>query len=98
MQLNPNDAGAHNNLGVILAALQRFKEAAFHFQEAVRVDPHQAVFHRNLGAAMHNLGRDREAISHCQRALRLDPDDPKARIFLRRAEAQLQQSSRTPKP
>ena len=38
-QFNPDDAGAHINLGAALAAQGRFEEAATHYAESIRLDP-----------------------------------------------------------
>jgi len=49
--LAPDSAAAHNNLGVALASTGAVKEAAGHFQQAVRLQPDFAEARRNLEAA-----------------------------------------------
>jgi len=48
VRLNPNDPGAHNNLGSALAAQGRFEEAINHFHEALRLSPADVNVLNNL--------------------------------------------------
>jgi len=48
IQLNPNSALAHNNLGVVLYLLNRYEEAEEEFREALRLKPNLDDAHDNL--------------------------------------------------
>ena len=42
MRINPDNAIAHNNLGVVFARKGNAKEAVSQFSEAIRIDPDYA--------------------------------------------------------
>jgi tetratricopeptide (TPR) repeat protein len=71
LEIDPDYANAHNNLGRALMLLQQFDEAVVHFHAAIAIDPRDAQFHHNLSFALVQLGRVREAIEQCQQALAL---------------------------
>ena len=48
LSLNPNDAEAHQNLGVLLAQTGHVPEAMAHLQEAVRLKPNYALARANI--------------------------------------------------
>ena len=48
VQVNPNDATAHNNLGATLRDLGQFKEAVVHYRHAIRLDPGYAITYDSL--------------------------------------------------
>jgi len=48
LRLNPNNALAHNNLGVVLYHLKRYEEAEKEFREALRLKPNLDDAHDNL--------------------------------------------------
>ena len=70
----PENAGAHNNLGNVLAESGRLPEAMTQYQAALRLVPEYADAHANLGNADFKLGRIEEAIGEYQAALRYRPD------------------------
>ncbi len=76
LQLNPNHAEAHNNLGVVLTTQpNRQQEAIGQFEQAVRLDPNNADAQLNLGIALANdPARTAEALQHLEAANRLHPD------------------------
>jgi tetratricopeptide (TPR) repeat protein len=49
IQLNPQDAVAHTNLGLLLKEQGRAEEAEAAYCEAIRLNPQDAVAHTNLG-------------------------------------------------
>jgi protein O-mannosyl-transferase len=70
----PNNAEAHNNLGVVLAGLGRGDEAIAHYRKALAIKPAYADAHNNLGVALAGRGPVEEAIAHYQEALESKPD------------------------
>ena len=78
MEAWPEDAEAHNNLGIALASAGRMAEAAEAFREAVRLDPAGVLAHRNLGIALEELGDADGAQRHYAEAQRLETAAPAA--------------------
>jgi len=74
LEVSPNDAKAHTNLGVALARTGNPGEAIAHHQKALELDPEDTEVHMNLGVALAAAGKWDEAITHCRKALELDPD------------------------
>jgi Flp pilus assembly protein TadD len=77
VQVSPDSARAHNSLGAIYGNQGRLSDAAFHFQEALRLRPDgQEAQHilPNLARALMDLGRTADAIPYLQQSLRLWPD------------------------
>lgn len=74
LELNPNYADAHNNLGVWLYQQRRPREAEMHLREALRLQPLLAPAHNNLGSVLSETGRHEEALEHLQRAVTLNPN------------------------
>jgi len=56
LALNPDNWRVRNNLGVLLAKSGNFKEAAVHFQEAVRINPDDISAKKNLERIRSLLG------------------------------------------
>jgi tetratricopeptide (TPR) repeat protein len=86
LQLDPDFAEAHFNLGNLLLRTGRRNDAIAHFESAVRLKPDFAEAHTNLGSALITQpGRLPEAIEHFEAALRANPDYAPARNNLARA-------------
>ena len=51
LRLNPNNAAAHNQFGVLLGRQGKMKEAAEHFEQAVKLNPDDAGAKANLSKA-----------------------------------------------
>ena len=51
IRLNPDDAYAHNNLGITYAELKRYDEALVSYKEVIRINPDDAEAHNGLGAS-----------------------------------------------
>ena len=79
LQLNPDSAGAHSNLGNALNDQDRFDEAIEYLERAIQIQPDCAEAHNNLGNALRNKGLIDEAIAACGRAIKLRPDYAVAR-------------------
>jgi tetratricopeptide (TPR) repeat protein len=73
LEINPQDAKTHNNLGRALAGKGEFDEAIGHWQKALEVNPKYAEARNNLGVALIRKGEFDKAISHFQDVLRLNP-------------------------
>ena len=69
LQINPDYAEAHNNLGATLFQKGKVDEAIPHFQEALRIKPDYAHAESNLGNALFKKGKVDEAISHYQESV-----------------------------
>jgi tetratricopeptide (TPR) repeat protein len=74
VDLMPNDAGAHNNLGTTLEGLGRRDEAAASYRRALDIKPDFAEVWSNLGNTLKDLGRFDEAMASYRRALEIEPD------------------------
>ena len=70
--LKPDDADAHNNLGVTYLNKQDLDGAIAEFREALRLKP-DTVAHCNLGLALYGKGDFDGAIAEYREALRLNP-------------------------
>jgi tetratricopeptide (TPR) repeat protein len=81
LELRPDLAEAHNNLGNALLSLKRFEEAVSSYRRALALRPNAPGAHANLGNALHALGRPQEALIHCRRALELEPNSAEAELL-----------------
>lgn len=73
IKLDPNSVALFGNLGIILAGLKQFAEAAKAFGQAIALKPNKPELHNNLGNVLNESGRRQEAIAAYEAALRLDP-------------------------
>ena len=79
VQLDPQDAGAHNNLGFLLQQAQgRLKEAEKSYRKAIELKPDNAKAHYNFGIMLQELGRLDEAEASYTQAITIKPDYAKA--------------------
>ena len=90
-RIDPTDAGAHNNLGVLYFQKGMIAEAIAAFSRGLELDPKMQVAQRNLEIAYHNTGYYDRRVSELQERLRQSPDDRDARLELGRAYAALGQ-------
>jgi predicted O-linked N-acetylglucosamine transferase (SPINDLY family) len=74
IEVNPNFAPAHSNLGASLKALQRLDEAVASYERAIALAPDTAEAHSNLGNALRELRRPTEALARYDHAIALKPD------------------------
>jgi len=72
----PENALAHNNLGMAFVERNRITEAAEQFRLAVDLAPWDTDARSNLGNALRALGRPRDALVEYHEALDQKPDDP----------------------
>jgi tetratricopeptide (TPR) repeat protein len=71
LQLNPDVAAAHINLGSALIALTRFAEALPSLDKAIALKPDFAEAYANRAAALNALKRHDQALASCDRAIAL---------------------------
>jgi len=70
--LNPKDADAHYQLGLIYLQRRQFAMAAERFKRAVEIDPTGADAHYQLGCVARQTDKLDEAIEHLRTAARYD--------------------------
>jgi predicted O-linked N-acetylglucosamine transferase (SPINDLY family) len=73
-KLSPNDAEAHNNLGVALQERGQLDGAVASYRSALRIDPGFVEAHYNLGNVLSELGRLEEAVASYRSALKINPN------------------------
>ena len=81
LEIKPDYAEAHNNLGIALAGRGRIDEAIAHYQKALEIKPDYAEAHNNLGIVLAGRGQDR-------RGHRPLPEGPGTQARLRRGPQQ----------
>ena len=74
LELNPDYAEAHNNLGIALKDQGQLDEAVACCRRALELKPDYAEAHNNLGLALKEQGKLDEAVACYRRALELKPD------------------------
>ena len=57
LEINPNYAEAHNNLGIAFLQKGQVDEAIDQYQKALEINPNYADAHNNLGIAFSQKGR-----------------------------------------
>ena len=70
--LNPNDADAHYQLGLIYMQRRQYESATDGFRKAVKIAPNEPDAHYQLGRIMREQGHFAEAVEHCRAAARCD--------------------------
>jgi tetratricopeptide (TPR) repeat protein len=84
LELSPDHAVAHYNLGLIGILGNRPEEAFTHLNQAIAVLPSYAEAHSNLGVLLEATGRADEAFVHYRTALESRPDNVAAHANLAR--------------
>ena len=74
----PNNADAHNVLGVSLLALGRHDKAIEAVEQAVKLNPEAPSYHANLGELLRQSGQAAGAEKPLLEAIRLDPNNAQA--------------------
>jgi len=69
VELDPQDAEAHSNLGNTLKELGRFQDAEAACRKAIALKPNFADAHNNLGVTLHKLGKLEEAEASYKQAI-----------------------------
>jgi len=78
IEINPNFAEGHSNLGVILKDLGKLKDAELSIRKAIEISPDFAEAHSNLGSILRDLGKLHDAELSTRKAIELNPDLAKA--------------------
>lgn len=71
--LNPADASAHYNLGLLYQKRGEMGAAAGSFQRAIEIDPTETDAYYQLGRIAREQGHLNEAIQHFERVVQLEP-------------------------
>lgn len=79
--LNPADASAHYNLGLIYQQRGQFEEAKASFRRAVEIDPDEMDAHYQLGRIAREEGRLGDAINHFDPVVRHNPEHSQSEIW-----------------
>jgi predicted TPR repeat methyltransferase len=74
LEISPNDAEAHCNLGVTLQELGRLEESEESYNKAIAIKPDLAEAHYNLGNILKKLGRLEESEASYNKAIAIKPD------------------------
>ena len=74
VQLVPDDAESHYNLGVALKNLGLLNDAVASYRRAIKIKPNYVEAHHNLGNALKDLMQLKDAEASFRLALKLDPN------------------------
>ena len=74
-RIDPGDAGAHNNLGVLYYNKGLYEEAVSAFMRALELDAKMQVAQRNLEIAYFTTGYYDRRVSELKEKLRASPAD-----------------------
>ena len=76
IEMEPNSADAHNDLGHVLFQSDVAQEAVFVLKKAIRLNPYPpSMYFHNLAWAYHSLGKYEEAINSAKKAVQVNPKD-----------------------
>jgi Flp pilus assembly protein TadD len=82
VSLDPDDARAHNNLGIALAGAGKMSEAVAEYRKSLALNAHSSQTENNLGSALAEEGNLEEARQHFEKALGINPDNASAEVNL----------------
>jgi len=85
LEVTPPNLRIEHNLGVALGVIDRYDEAAAHFEKALQIDPNFYDGLVVMGVTRGHQGRLPEAMEYFRAAIRSQPDVPKARVQLAHA-------------
>ncbi len=74
LEKDPNNAQAHNNMGIILSMLGAHEASIQHFKEALKINPELPQVYNNLGNAQESLGKLTDAIKTYEMAISVQPN------------------------
>lgn len=84
LELDPNVAHAHNNLGAIYQLLERFQDALAHFKRAYEIEPDNVDYKRGYGMGLYSVGDKAKAEEILSECLKVRSDDLIAVDYLSR--------------
>jgi tetratricopeptide (TPR) repeat protein len=73
LDMDPNHAAAHINLGTLYYNRQDYAQAESHYRSAIAIDPRYALAYFDLGNVLDETGRVEEAIATYKSAIQLAP-------------------------
>ncbi len=73
LEMDPNHAAAHINLGTLYYNRQEYSLAEKHYRSAIQIDPRYALAYFDLGNVLDETGRIEEAIAIYKAAIQLAP-------------------------
>lgn len=76
LELNPNDAEVHRNVGSLCLYKAEFERSLHHFQRAIEIMPNHAYIVAHVGNAYNYLGDGNMGLEYQRRAEALDPSLP----------------------
>jgi tetratricopeptide (TPR) repeat protein len=79
--LNPADASAHYNLGLLHLQRKELEQARERFQKAIEIDPDDVDSHYQLGRIARAQGRYADAISHFNETVARDPQHAQHEVW-----------------
>lgn len=79
--VNPRDADAHTQLGLIYVQRRQYELAAERFRKAIEVDPDEAEAHYQLARIERHQGKYAEAVEHCRAAVRIDDKHSSSEVW-----------------
>lgn len=94
LELDPEHAAAHINLGTLYYSRQDYVRAEQHYRKAVASDPRYALAYFDLGNVLDETGRLQEAIQAYRQAIQLAPTYADAHYNLALAYEKLKQPRR----
>ena len=74
LEVMPQDASAHSELGTAYGRQGRLAEALASFQRAVELDPQHGLAHLGMGTVLFRMGQPDRAILSYEQACRVQPD------------------------
>ena len=78
IEINPNFANAHYNLGNILKDIGNLKDAELSYRKAIEINPNFANAHYNLGNILKDIGNLKDAELSYRKAIEINPNFSKA--------------------
>ena len=78
LDIDPEYALAHGNLGIVLGHIGDLTGAVTHLEKSLQIDPLQPSMQNSLGEVLLKMGKTADARMHFEQALRLEPDFGKA--------------------
>jgi tetratricopeptide (TPR) repeat protein len=79
--LNPADASAHYNLGLIYQQRGQYEEAKASFARAIEIDPDETDAHYQLGRIAREQGRFADAINYFDAVVRRNADHSQSEVW-----------------